>query len=372
MEKLKKFFKNYQVPTTLKDLYAFEKECHCKYAQSFHMIPEDSMSEWISEYCYPEGNRFGERLIEFAQGGESLSSYALWLHAEDCDLEHTPVVFMESGSGVNLVAKDLKDFLRILSYDEDCGGDYYHKECTDYEMSEGHEQFIGWLKNFGVEPVRGCNDDGKDLGYDDVKKIINEAKALYGDQLNKWLYTVDNPNSELPFENLDTRGIDAQKMTITAIAQCVDLLSLPMNDTRLLGALDALNTPRPVLDTNFLKDNEIYLESGDKSIYLSLRKEDEDSLPVLDFIGFKKNVSLIPPFGIQFDDTYEAIKNKIGKKADFQHDISDEIKIWVLENENKESYELTIDFYEDDPYRDVHMIGLSGISDESNKEENAD
>ena len=367
MNKLQKYFGDKEIPQTLKDLYDFDRGSSEEYAKSFHMIPEDDMCEFINE-----GNKlFSSRLIEFAQGGESLSSYALWLHEEDCDLENTPVVFMDSDSGPNLIAKDLKDFLRILSYDENCDGDYYYKDCEDYEMSPNHELYVKWLKKHGLEPIKSCNEDDKDLGYDEVTKLTDKVKELYGDGFYRWLHAVNNPDSELVLDNLDTNGIEAEKVNITSIDDCVELLFRPMNDTYLLCAFDSLNIPRPIFDGNFLEKERIYLESEDGSIYLNLEKEDENSLPTLVSIGFQASSSLLLPFNIKKDDSYESIKEKIARKAEYQHDISDEIKIWIFENKDGKKYELTIDFKDENPYKNIFSIVLSE-EDEENREENID
>ena len=354
MNKLQKYFGDKEIPQTLKDLYDFDRGSSQEYAKSFHMIPEDDMCEFINE-----GNElFSSRLIEFAQGGESLSSYALWLHEENCDLENTPVVFMDSDSGPNLIAKDLKDFLRILSYDENCDGDYYYKDCEDYEMSPNHELYVKWLKKHGLEPIKSCNEDDKDLGYDEVTKLTDKVKELYGDGFYRWLHAVNNPDSELVLDNLDTNGIEAEKVNITSIDDCVELLFRPMNDTYLLGAFDFLKIPRPIFDGKYLEKERIYLESEDGSIYLNLEKEDENVLPTLVSIGFQASSSLALPFNISLDDSYYDVSDKIGKKAEFQHSAIRKMKKWILKNNNQVNYELALRFKSRDTYEKIQAIVL--------------
>jgi len=367
MNKLQKYFGTKEIPQILKDLYDFDRTYNDAYANFFCMIPEDSMCEFID----PDNTAFSSRLIEFAQGGESLATYALWLHAEDCDLENTPVVFMGNGSGPNLIAKDLKDFLRVLSYDTECGGDYYYKDCEDYEMSPNHMLYARWLKEQGLEPIKSCNEDDKDLGYDEVTELTNKATKLYGDSFNRWLHVVQNPDEELVLDNLDTNGIEAQKVEINSIEDCIELLFRPMDDTYLLGAFDALNIPRPILDGNYIKEGSIDLKSEDGTIFLGMEKEEKNSLPVLVNIGFDRKSSLNFPFDIKIDDSYVQASDKIGRKAEFQHCISDEMKIWIFENKNGQKYEFTVFFYEDNPYRDVWSIILSD-EEPDNREENLD
>ncbi len=372
MTKLQALFKERNIPQSLIDLYAFDKGCEHEYNPYFHIVPEYNMSEFL----YPDNQKFSSRIIEFAQGGESLASYALWIPDDIDDCEAMPVVFMESGSGMDLIAPNLKDFLIVLSYDVECSGDFYYKNCEEYEASPYHDLYVKWLKEKqNLTPIPECEDDN-DTGYKCVTKIINSTKEKFGDQFNRWLHVIENGNDLIPLdETVDTNQSDFVPTTVRNFNDLIDLLYLRMDNPVFLGAVDAINLKRPILDGNYLKEKNIYLSNEDDSVYWDLRdlEEEEKSslsrIPYLLTVAITKKSTMEPPFGITFEDDYVTVVSKIGKEAEYQHCISDEMKIWILKTPTTDkNYELTIDF-QDETLEKISNIVISD-EDQDNRIDN--
>ncbi len=364
MQELQSIFKGRVVPKTLVDLYCFSGNCEEEYAEGFGIIPEYD----LCDHLYADDTVFSSRIIEFAHGDvDSVSSYALWVPDGVTDCEDMPVVFLDSGSGVNLISSNLKEFLVVLSYDVACDGDFYYKDCDAYDSSPCHDLYVKWLiDEMGLNPVSGCVEN-KDKGYHEVKEITERAKERFGDELNRWLHGIEAEDTDsVQGENIDTRGIEVPGFSVDSLDDLIDLLYLSMEDHKVLGALDALGLGRPVLDGNYLKEEEIYISDEDESVFVRFADQEsreKTSLrrpPSLVTISVSKNATLKLPFGITFADSYRDIVKKIGKEAEYQHCISDEMKIWILETPLKhEKYEFEVWFDDEDALDGMLSLGIS-------------
>ena len=124
----------------------------------------------------------------------------------------------------------------------------------------------------------------------------------------------------------------------------VEVLSLPSHDKKVLELLKELGLKRPVKDENYdgvsivMEDPsgkerfEIYFDEDTET-----EKQKKGIYGNVDFYlngaTVRKSDGILPPFGIEWSDSYEEIKAILGKKADLTNKYKD--KIWLLEDDEK-------------------------------------
>lgn len=123
---------------------------------------------------WSDADGFHARLKSFAQATGGGSIYALWQAADGTE----PVVVFGDEGGIHLVAADVRDLLRILSFDAEPSVDwervYYYKDEED-EPSPAHEDYVTWLKAQGLNPL------------DEADPLVERAQAKYEKEFRTWL-----------------------------------------------------------------------------------------------------------------------------------------------------------------------------------------
>ena len=134
----------------------------------------------------------------------------------------------------------------------------------------------------------------------------------------------------------------------------VEALSLPSHDKRVLDLLKDLGLKRPVKDENYDYVSIILTDpTGEESFEIDFdedcktEKQKSGAYGNIDFylngIAIHSNSKITPPFEINWDDDYQNIKAKIGKRADFLNKYGH--KLWLLEDSEKK-YLLNVAFLE--------------------------
>ncbi|MDT0268180.1 hypothetical protein RM844_18005 [Streptomyces sp. DSM 44915] len=103
-----------------------------------------------------------DRLRTFATATSTGSSYAIWLRDDRAPLASLPVVFLADEGGLGLVARDFREFLRVLATGWSPWGGWhgveYDDEDTAAEEGEG-AAFRAWLAaEFGIAPATDPNE----------------------------------------------------------------------------------------------------------------------------------------------------------------------------------------------------------------------
>jgi len=135
----------------------------------------------------------------------------------------------------------------------------------------------------------------------------------------------------------------------------VEVLSLPSHDKRVLSLLKELGLKRPVKDENYNYVAIVLTDpTGAGSFEIDFdedcetEKQKNGAYGNVDFylnaIAINNNIKISPPFGIDWDNSYEICKRKLNKKADFQNKKGD--KLWLL-SDNEKEYILNISFLDD-------------------------
>jgi hypothetical protein len=125
---------------------------------------------------------FLERVLAFAQANGSGSVYALWRPDDGADLAKAPVVVFGDEGGVHVVARDIRDLLRLLTLDTEISVDweraYFWRE--EEEHSPGHDRYLAWLVALGLLPADP--DDGDEAGHG----LLAQAQADFGPAFARW------------------------------------------------------------------------------------------------------------------------------------------------------------------------------------------
>jgi len=180
MVKLKDYKKNFQphdVPDALSKLVEFDAKQDGYFASGFELAVDDKggMKTWSDA---PE---FLGALFPIGQANGSGSTYAFW-QTGDGDLASAPVIVFGDEGGVHVVAANLAELLRLLSYDTEPMIDHdevtYYKDPDDHEPSDGAADYTSWLaKTFKLKPA----------GTKDVTTIVKAATKAHGKAFATWM-----------------------------------------------------------------------------------------------------------------------------------------------------------------------------------------
>lgn len=151
-----KVFIGCPVPSVLIDLLTFEhvQGLEDNYSDGFSLITNSDFrwSVWSSTIG------LSNDLIPFAQADNSGSIYALWCQGDCPNLNEAPIVVIDGEGNYHLVANNLLDLLRILSFDVepivDDDGIYFYKDEENYEPSPHNRKYKKWLReHFQLSPI---------------------------------------------------------------------------------------------------------------------------------------------------------------------------------------------------------------------------
>lgn len=175
LEDFKKNFNN-QITNELVLLFEINDELGFEnYSQGFGLYEDDKsgISSWS------EDSDFLDKLMPFAQANGSGSMYVLWNNGSGNSLSDLPVVVFGDEGGYHIVAKNILEFMQLLTFDTEISVDheevYFYKD-EDYEESENLQEYINWLKeNFNLNPI------------EETESILENAKEKYKADFDKWV-----------------------------------------------------------------------------------------------------------------------------------------------------------------------------------------
>ncbi len=118
-KKYKEVFGAYEIPQTLQKLIDFEEKANgIAYSESFYLGVSKDHFKWYFDFESDEDFEKYEKSIKiFADADATGGVYAFWIQEGKKDLEQAPIVCYGSEGDVRIVAKNLKELLRLLSFD---------------------------------------------------------------------------------------------------------------------------------------------------------------------------------------------------------------------------------------------------------------
>jgi len=175
LEDFKKNFNN-QITNELALLFEINDELGFEnYSQGFGLYEDDKsgLSSWSKD------SDFLDKLMPFAQANGSGSMYVLWNNGSGNSLSDLPIVVFGDEGGYHIVAKNVLEFMQLLTFDTEISVDheevYFYKD-EDYEESENLQEYINWLKeNFDLNPI------------EETESILESAQEKYKADFDKWV-----------------------------------------------------------------------------------------------------------------------------------------------------------------------------------------
>ena len=169
-------FPGFAVPPELVKLVAFDTSAGNQFYSDGFELSTDRRGDLDSWSKDPE---FVAQLMPFAQATGGGSFYALWLNGTSQDLSTVPVVVFGDEGGVHIVAENLADLLRILTFDAEPSIDvdrvYYYRS-DDQTPSKKHDAYVTWLKTeLGLEPL------------EEADAVVESAQAKLKPAFDAWL-----------------------------------------------------------------------------------------------------------------------------------------------------------------------------------------
>ncbi|QKW07652.1 hypothetical protein HUT18_15965 [Streptomyces sp. NA04227] len=153
-------------------LKEFEDNCEEPYAQWGWLDDFGEMS------FLGEDPELRDGLLRFASANGSGSLYALWRRDDRADLATLPVVLLGDEGGLHVVARDLREFLRLLgALEAGLACDWENVYERDEEELPGQADYLAWLeRNFGLAPPEEAWD------------IILEAQDELEKEWTRWIH----------------------------------------------------------------------------------------------------------------------------------------------------------------------------------------
>jgi len=183
---------NKEVRNMIEALYEFEEEYgEESFVESFYLVEDSSFFEYWMDVSKATAKELSNSIYIFANADATGAKYGIWLKNE----KEMPVIFFSSEGDVKVIAKDLKDFLRILSL----GYEYDLDTCEKNFTKDTFEEFLNTYPNFlhfreWLQNKMKINLlELSESGYKEVKEIIQEATVLYEEEITSLLnITVNN------------------------------------------------------------------------------------------------------------------------------------------------------------------------------------
>jgi hypothetical protein len=181
-EKYKEIFREYKVPKEIEELYYFQYgRNNEKFIYPFYMdFVLNNDFTWYLEDKDKEKDLLNS-IIAFASSDGAGGYFAFWLQEGNNDLSNTPIIHIDSEGGSYLVCKNIHDLLVIMTADLDHTIVIPDKEASDYA-----EEYKKWAKEtFNIDAVSIENTQEYESPIE-IKKIIDEAEEIYGEQYTLW------------------------------------------------------------------------------------------------------------------------------------------------------------------------------------------
>ncbi|BAL91274.1 hypothetical protein AMIS_60540 [Actinoplanes missouriensis 431] len=153
------------------DRYGYES-----YSQSFGLDDWNDTSGLEAGWSKDPGFLAG--LLPFARATGGGSFYALWRIDDRADLATLPVIAFGDEGGEHVVARDLRELFRLLTFDSEPSighEDLFFYRADDEDHSAHHDTFVTWLAGtFGLTPV------------DDPDEVVAAARDEFGERFTAW------------------------------------------------------------------------------------------------------------------------------------------------------------------------------------------
>ena len=176
LEKFKENWGSTAVPTELEKLIDFQTNISAPefYSQGFAVTIDDKggLISWSNDPS------FIDKLHPFAQANGTGSFYAIWNDGTSKPINEMPIVVFGDEGGTHIVAENMLQFLRLITFDTEIlveFGQAYFEKYEDYEESRDLGKYLNWLKKeYNLNQIQNPSE------------IISAAQEKYKAQFDKW------------------------------------------------------------------------------------------------------------------------------------------------------------------------------------------
>ena len=167
----------HELPMELEKLIEFSSKISENdfYSNGFYIQPygRGGLETWSGE------EEFLNNLIPFASANSSGSIYAIWINKGN-SLSQLPIVVFGDEGGFHVVAKNILDFLHLLTYDTEITVNEnevkFNKEKDKYKESKNLSKYLMWIKeNLNLVQI------------EDPETIIKTAQDKYQKIFVNWV-----------------------------------------------------------------------------------------------------------------------------------------------------------------------------------------
>ena len=186
--RLKTVGKDYQLPIGLEKLFIFSK----KYIENWYA---ESFEIDLQEECYcitidndPQKELEYKRYFKKFGTVDGTGGFcAFWVEEGVIDLENSPIVNYGSEGSIHIVASNIYEFLRILTFDTELMDGVSFKVKDDYVESKYKQEYLSWLKSeLNLEPVNDLDEHQKYGESEDIVRFKSEAELKYKEKFIAW------------------------------------------------------------------------------------------------------------------------------------------------------------------------------------------
>lgn len=174
-EAFERNFEGKEIPQELILLYAFQ-ENHANYSQYFLLRRYDSsiLKTWN------QSDTFISAVMPFARATSFGAIYALWDEGIGKETKDMPVIVLDEENGIDVVAENVLQLLRLLTYDIEPVLDgkciKLSNDRDSYALSNHIDAYVAWLSdNFKIAPVE-----------EPFEEIIDPAQEKFSDAFWDW------------------------------------------------------------------------------------------------------------------------------------------------------------------------------------------
>lgn len=192
--------KEIEIPKVLEKLYQFDEEYGAEmYSECFSIgAQEEDTFEYYFDFDEEQVIEYNKQIKPFATVDGTGGFAAFWLIDNNREIANAPIIIYGSEGQIKITAKNIFDFMRLLTFDCELmdGASYMFKE--DYEASEYKQEFREFIKKeFDLDPVCDLNSNQKNGNSEDSIKITQEAEKLFKEKFIEW----HKPFGEISYED---------------------------------------------------------------------------------------------------------------------------------------------------------------------------
>lgn len=183
-EYTKKSIGELKMPIELVKLFEFDQMSDEMYSESFYLYPSDEDEfQYYFDFDEKTSKKYSKSILVFAKADGTGGFLAFWLQENNKDLKNAPIINYGSEGDIQVVAKNIRELMKILTFDVELMDGSCYKSAEYYEESPRKQEYISWLKKeLDINTV----EDVKEGESETIKSIIMDAQKTYKIPFEEW------------------------------------------------------------------------------------------------------------------------------------------------------------------------------------------